>query len=201
MDDNTTNASSVPIEECIPENENAEHTLLFYRMWLVAFGSVLSVISIFNNALLFYMFAKTPKFRQSAMFYNFFLSVCDFLVSVNYICLFSVQVCLGNTYRLGSCMSYTGVTVNCPLCNHFYRLMHILQVIADYYCSWPLFKMWHIYLRVIFASSHLALSASAFLIMAATFERFVTMATNWKVGLVVKSNTSDCGNCRECKNL
>jgi hypothetical protein len=91
---NNTTTNSSDYEECMPENEKAEHTLLFYRLLLVAFGSVLSVISIFNNALLFYMFAKTPKFRQSAMFYNFFLSVCDFLVSVNYICLFAVQVCI-----------------------------------------------------------------------------------------------------------
>ena len=52
---------------------------------------------------------------------------------------------------------------------------------AEFFDSPQLNAAWHVYIKYVFASSHLALSASSFLIMSATFERFVCLATKWTV--------------------
>ncbi len=48
-----------------------------------------------------------------------------------------------------------------------------VSVIADYFESPFLYIMWHNYLRIFFAISHITLSSSSFLIMAATIERYL----------------------------
>uniref|UniRef100_A0A1I7YLS0 G_PROTEIN_RECEP_F1_2 domain-containing protein n=1 Tax=Steinernema glaseri TaxID=37863 RepID=A0A1I7YLS0_9BILA len=67
----------------------------------------------------------------------------------------------------------TGVS----LCDIFISLSYIgimsMQVYAEYFNYFPLFKLWHDWLRVAFTISHITLSSASFLLVAATFERYL----------------------------
>ncbi|VDO60448.1 unnamed protein product [Haemonchus placei] len=62
-------------------------------------------------------------------------------------------------------------------CDIFISLCYIaimcVQVYTDYYESFTLFYLWHRYLRGAFTVSHITLSSSSFLLMAATIERYL----------------------------
>ncbi|CAI5449002.1 unnamed protein product [Caenorhabditis angaria] len=62
-------------------------------------------------------------------------------------------------------------------CDVFISICYIaimcVQVYTDYFESFQLYVLWHDYLRVAFTVSHITLSASSFLLMAATIERYL----------------------------
>uniref|UniRef100_A0A914UIX5 G-protein coupled receptors family 1 profile domain-containing protein n=1 Tax=Plectus sambesii TaxID=2011161 RepID=A0A914UIX5_9BILA len=70
------------------------------------------------------------------------------------------------------------------VCDIFVALSYIgimsVAVLADYFTILPLFIMWHSYLRVFFAISHVTLSSSSFLLIAATLERYLGSVNNAK---------------------
>ncbi|KAK0400212.1 hypothetical protein QR680_003406 [Steinernema hermaphroditum] len=63
------------------------------------------------------------------------------------------------------------------LCDIFISLSYIgimsMQVYAEYFQYFPLFKLWHDWLQVAFTISHITLSSASFLLVAATFERYL----------------------------
>ncbi|KAK6049788.1 hypothetical protein COOONC_12707, partial [Cooperia oncophora] len=62
-------------------------------------------------------------------------------------------------------------------CDIFISISYIaimcVQVYTDYFESFALFYLWHRYLRAAFTVSHITLSSSSFLLMAATIERYL----------------------------
>ncbi|KAK5972292.1 hypothetical protein GCK32_001623 [Trichostrongylus colubriformis] len=62
-------------------------------------------------------------------------------------------------------------------CDIFISMSYIaimcVQVYTDYFESFTLFHLWHRYLRTAFTVSHITLSSSSFLLMAATIERYL----------------------------
>jgi hypothetical protein len=69
-------------------------------------------------------------------------------------------------------------------CDIFVALSYIgimsVAVLADYFSILPLFIMWHSYLRIFFTISHITLSSSSFLLVAATVERYLASIKNAK---------------------
>ncbi|VDL69228.1 unnamed protein product [Nippostrongylus brasiliensis] len=59
-----------------------------------------------------------------------------------------------------------------------YMAIMCVQVYTDYFESFTLFYLWHRYLRVAFTVSHITLSSSSFLLMAATIERYLQSTTD-----------------------
>ncbi len=80
-----SNLTDSCIYQVEPEN-NAE----FYLV--AVFGTVVSVVSILENAPLFYIFLCRSSFRLSHYFYMMFLAFFDVFIAISYIMLMSVQV-------------------------------------------------------------------------------------------------------------
>lgn len=73
-------------------------------------------------------------------------------------------------------MCISGCDIFISIC---YIAIMCVQVYTDYFESFTLFYLWHRYLRAAFTVSHITLSSSSFLLMAATIERYL-------------QSTSDC---------
>lgn len=54
-----------------------------------------------------------------------------------------------------------------------YILILSANILADYYRILPLFLLWHRYFRVVFTLSHVAMSSSTYILLTATFERYL----------------------------
>ncbi|VDK62779.1 unnamed protein product [Onchocerca ochengi] len=63
------------------------------------------------------------------------------------------------------------------ICFSYIEIMSI-QIYAEYFHYFPLFRLWHNYLRVAFAISHIAICTVSFLLMAAAFERYLQNGTS-----------------------
>uniref|UniRef100_A0A0R3RWH7 G_PROTEIN_RECEP_F1_2 domain-containing protein n=1 Tax=Elaeophora elaphi TaxID=1147741 RepID=A0A0R3RWH7_9BILA len=65
------------------------------------------------------------------------------------------------------------------ICFSYVEIMSV-QIYAEYFHYFPLFRLWHNYLRVAFAISHIAICTISFLIMAAAIERYLQNGTSRK---------------------
>ncbi|VDM96041.1 unnamed protein product [Thelazia callipaeda] len=66
------------------------------------------------------------------------------------------------------------------ICFSYIEIMSV-QVFAEYFRYFPLLQLWHSYLKVAFATSHIAICSASFLIMAAAFERYLQIGTTLKL--------------------
>ena len=65
--------------------------LLSLRFWLVAVcGTIISTVSVLENALLVYMFVTRPRFRTTHLYYMSWLAFSDIFMAVSYVMLLSV---------------------------------------------------------------------------------------------------------------
>ncbi|RCN35026.1 hypothetical protein ANCCAN_19124 [Ancylostoma caninum] len=71
-------------------------------------------------------------------------------------------------------------------CDIFVSMSYIaimcMQVYTDYFESFTIFYLWHRYLRAAFTVSHITLSSSSFLLMAATIERYLQSTSDPRTG-------------------
>ncbi|VDM63968.1 unnamed protein product [Angiostrongylus costaricensis] len=61
-----------------------------------------------------------------------------------------------------------------------YTAIMCVQVYTDYFDFFILFYLWHQYLRAAFTVSHITLSSSSFLLMAATIERYFQSTADYR---------------------
>ena len=118
---------------------DCSHSIMAFldqKFYLVAIcGSTVSLVSVVENLMLFYLFTTRPRFRNSHFFYMWVLSFSDIFIAVNY------------------------------------TLLFVIQVLVDYYQSLDLHYFWLSYVVPVFAISHITMTTSAFLLVAASLER------------------------------
>ncbi|KAF8354324.1 hypothetical protein PRIPAC_95947, partial [Pristionchus pacificus] len=126
-----------------PECFYGTPTMPVFRFWMVTVGGTnISLVSVIENIFLIYLFSR-PAHRQGQNLYMLLIAIFDLFVSFAYILLMSLNV----------------------LSDYLYYL--------DYFQLAPrLLRFWFSYAAPLMTLSHIAMSSSSFLIIAASVERY-----------------------------
>uniref|UniRef100_A0A1I7XE37 G_PROTEIN_RECEP_F1_2 domain-containing protein n=1 Tax=Heterorhabditis bacteriophora TaxID=37862 RepID=A0A1I7XE37_HETBA len=112
-------------------------------------------------------------FLEWKMIFVGYIGLITALISIIHNCLLFYAFTTSKILRrrnLTYLMWISGCDIFISIC---YIAIMCVQVYSDYYASFYLFYLWHCYLRFAFTVSHITLSSSSFLLMAATIERYL----------------------------
>uniref|UniRef100_A0A1I7X9Z7 G_PROTEIN_RECEP_F1_2 domain-containing protein n=1 Tax=Heterorhabditis bacteriophora TaxID=37862 RepID=A0A1I7X9Z7_HETBA len=131
-----------------------------FRLILVGVvGALIACVSVLFNTFLFCILVRNKRHRSSHLIYLTFLALADTFLSGIYI---SIKI---------KCNVKNGKWYSAA-----YILLFPVNLYMDYFSSEWLAAAWWSYMRVIITTSHVFISVSAFLIVAAAFERYLSIA-------------------------